>query len=293
MKTSHRIETLLARGMLAAMGALPWRGSLAAGACLGDLTRALGIRRRVARENLARAFPLKSAAEREQILVGHYRELGRVAVEYARLDRLVRAAAGEVVASATGIEHLEAARGRGAILLSGHFSNFEVVGAWLGRLNPLDFVVRPLSNPGVEAWIAARRRAAGVGLISADDGLRGIFQSLRAGRWVAFLADQDARAAGVFVPFFGHPASTPVGPARIALKLGVPILMGFVLRRDDGRFDLEVDPPLPVPDGRDPDAARTLTALHTARLEERVRRRPELWFWLHRRWKTAPPATDE
>jgi KDO2-lipid IV(A) lauroyltransferase len=154
----------------------------------------------------------------------------------------------------------------------------------------VDVLVRPLSNPGVEALIARERRAAGVGVISADTGARRVFEALRAGRWVAMVADQDARRHGVFVPFLGRPASTPTGPARIALATGAPIVMGFVTRREDGRLELDVEPALVSPDPRSPDAVRTLTALHAARLEAWVRRHPAQWFWLHRRWKTAAPA---
>jgi Lauroyl/myristoyl acyltransferase len=156
-------------------------------------------------------------------------------------------------------------------------------------MNPVDFLVRPLSNPGTEALIARVRARAGVGCISTAEGTRGIYAALAAGRWVAILGDQDARRRGCFVPFLGQPASTAAGPARVALKSGAPIVMGFSVRRPDGRFDLEVRGPLVPPEPGAPGAVERLTALHAALLEERVRARPELWFWLHRRWKTRPP----
>jgi len=290
LSAAHAIETLLVRALLAGVRSWSWERALGPGARLGDLAWALGLRRRVAEENLARAFPDRGDAERAEILRAHYRELGRVVAEYARLGELARAPVGRVVAAVRGREHLERARGRGAILLSGHFGNFELVGAHCAQIHPTDFVVRPLGNPGVEALLARERAAAGVGVISADIGVRAIYEALRAGRWVAMVADQDARRAGAFVPFLGRPASTATGPARIALATGAPIIMGFVTRCADGRMDLDVEPPLAPVDPRAPEAAVTLTALHTARLEAWVRRRPELWFWLHRRWKTRPPA---
>jgi KDO2-lipid IV(A) lauroyltransferase len=177
------------------------------------------------------------------------------------------------------------------ILLTGHLGNFELMGASLARFNPVDFVTQPLSNPGAERWIADLRRACGVGTLSTHGGVKRVFTALRAGRWVAMLADQDARSRGVFVPFFGRPASTPEGPARIALATGAPIVFGSCVRRDDGRHGLRVAPPLvPEGDARDVEAVRTLTARHTAILEDAVRERPASWFWLHRRWKTAPPS---
>jgi len=291
----HLMELLLARAVAGGFGALPWRAALATGARLGDALHAAGVRRRVAEDNVARVVPGWDAAERARIVRDHYREVGRIASEYARLPELVHAAPGEVC-EVRGAEHLEAAaaRGRGVILMTGHFGNFELLGAALGRIHPVDFVVRPLSNARVDAWLTGRRAAAGVGTLRADEGVRDIYRALRAGRWVAMLADQDARRTGVFVPFLGRPASTPVGPARIALATGAPIVMGFGVRGADGRHDLEIEPP------HDPgergagaaagEAVERLTAWHTARLEAWVRRAPHQWFWLHRRWKTQPPA---
>ena len=266
-----------------------WRRSLALGAGIGATLGNAGLRRRVAIENLARAFPELAAPEREEILARHYRELGRVALEYPLIPQLASAPDGEVIAAARGIEHVERALsgGRGAIFLSGHFGNFELMAAWTARRFPMDLVVRPLSNPRVDAWLSDLRQRAGFGLIRADVGVRGVFESLRAGRAVAMLADQDARRHGVFVPFLGVPASTPVGPARMAIAHGVPIATGYVTRREDGRHEIDFEEPL-VEDGRDADAARRLTARHTDRLSAWVRKRPENWFWLHRRWKTAP-----
>ncbi len=292
MKASHALEALLVRALVAGARALPPSSARAAGEQLGRLAHAAGLRRAVAEGNLRRAFPEWPAARRAAVLAAHYRALGRVCAEYVRLPELVHAPEGEVVAEVRGLEHLEQAReaGRGAILLTGHFGNFELVGAWLGRMHPVDFVVKPLSNPGVEALLARARQRAGVGQIPLGAGMRRSFEALRANRWVALLADQDARRQGIFVPFLGSPASTPAGPAELALRTGAPIIMGFALPCPDGRYFLEVDPPLGVPDPRAPDAVLRLTAAHVARLEARVRERPELWFWLHRRWKTAPPV---
>ena len=284
----HALEALLVRGLAGCAAAAP--RALDRGAALGDLVRRMGLRRRVAESNLARAFPERSEEERRGILAAHYREVARVAWEYPRMPSLVRGEKG--VAEVRGYEHLEWARslGRGVILLTGHYGNFELLGACLGQRHPTDFLVKPLSNPQVEAMLARWRREAGIGSISIGVGTRRVFQSLRQNRWIAMLADQDARGHGVFVPFFGTLASTPVGPAQIALRTGAPIVMGFDRRREDGRHELDILPPLPMPEGTGEDAVRALTAAHTAVLEEWVRRQPEMWFWLHRRWKTAPPA---
>ena len=281
----------MASAVAAGVRGLPPGQGLAVGERLGELARRLGIRREVAERNLALAFPELDPASRDALLRDHYRELGRVAAEYAILPDLARREPGAVVAEVRGREHLEAARarGRGVIVVTGHVCNFELAGAAVALLAPLDFVYQPLSNPAMEDWIARRRRQIGVGLIPIGAGVRAIFSALKANRVVAMLADQDARRHGVFVPFFGRPASTPVGPAAIALKTGAPLLVAYDRRLDDGRHRVELHPPLAVPDPDAPDAATRLTALHTAALEARIREHPADWFWLHRRWKTAPP----
>jgi len=289
--STHALEWWLVRGLAAHARGLDWPHSLEVGANLGDLARRLGIRRAVADDNLARAFPDRSVADRRAILLEHYRELGRIVMEYPRIPELVQARGDDVVA-VTGLEHVLAARerGRGAIVMAGHFGNFELSGAWLGQHVPLDFVTRPLSNPHVDRWVADLRRRAGVGMLRADRDVREIYAALRANRCVAMLADQDARRQGVFVPFFGRPASTPTGPARIALATGAAMIMGTIARRADGGHLLQIEPPFEPPSGKSDEAVAELTRQHTARLEARVRQHPWNWFWLHKRWKTQPPA---
>jgi KDO2-lipid IV(A) lauroyltransferase len=292
MSVSDAFEALLVRGLRAGIATLPRPAALRVGAALGDGVRLAGIRRAVARDNLALAFPDLSDAARDHILVEHYRDLGRIVCEYARVPALVHAPPGEVIASARGLEHLDTVQreGRGAILLTGHYGHFGLLGAWLGRLNPVDFAGKPLANPHVEAILARIAEQGGVGRIRFDMGARRVFTALRQNRWVVLIADQDAGHHGVFVPFMGRPSSTWAGPAQISLRTGSPIVMSFITRREDGRHEVEVLPPLTLPDPGAPDAARALTALHAAILERWVRKHPPMWFWMHRRWKSAPPA---
>jgi KDO2-lipid IV(A) lauroyltransferase len=150
-------------------------------------------------------------------------------------------------------------------------------------------VVKPLSNPGADAWLSRLRNVAGLDQLPIGAGVRGALRRLKAGGAVAMLADQDARRDGVFVPFFGHLASTPIGPAWLSLASGAPLVFGTCLRGADGRYEARFLPPL-VPQGRPDDAndVLALTRRHTGMLEAAIRERPEQWFWLHKRWKTAP-----
>ncbi|TMQ71403.1 MAG: lysophospholipid acyltransferase family protein [Candidatus Eisenbacteria bacterium] len=291
MKGTHALETLLVRAIQGGVRAMSWRASLGMGAAVGELALGLGLRREVGLANLAIAFPERTPEARAEILRRHYRHLGQVACEYARLAELSAAPVGEVIAVARGLEHVEAARrlGRGVILLSGHYGTVELLGACVARHHPVDFVEKPLSNPAVDAIHARLIAEAGVGYIPLGAGARRIFHALRQNRCVALLADQDDHEQGVFVPFMGRLSSTPVGPAAIALRHGSPIVMGFITRCQDGRHEIDILPALDLAAAVGPDAARIVTAQHTACLETWVRRHPEMWLWLHRRWKTPPP----
>ena len=287
---AHELEAILVRSIRGALAALPRRAACGVGAGLGDLVRRLGIRSAVARDNLALAFPDRSEQERASILREHYRDLGRMIGEYAHPD-MVHAPEGEVIAQARGLDHLDTVQrqGRGAILLTGHYGNFGLLAACLGRLNPVDIAGKAIENPHVEALLVEIGGKAGVGRIRFDHGARRVFAALKENRWVTLMADQDAGRAGAFVPFFGRPSSTWLGPASISLRTGAPLVMAFIGRRDDGRHEIDVLPPLELSQPGATDAALALTALHTAMLERWVRRQPAMWFWLHRRWKTRPP----
>ena len=291
MRTSQTLEAWLARALHATVRALPRRAALMLGAQLGDVARMLGIRRRVALANLELAFPERSAGERMRILVAHYRDVGMMMCEAARGVANLHAREGEVIAHVRGLEHLERAKraGRGAIVLTAHYGDFGLLGAWLGRLNPLMMFGKALQNPAVEALLVRTCEEASVRRIVAGPGLRHLVAGLRNNHWVMMLADQDAGSDGVFVPFMGRLCSTTPGPAEISLRTGAPIIMAFITRRDDDRNEVDVLPPLVLEQPDAPDAVERLTALYTAVLERWVRMHPHMWFWLHRRWKTAPP----
>ncbi len=296
MKPAHVLETALLHAVAGTLRALPRPAALAAGERLGETLLALGLRAKVARANLARAFPERDDAWREHVLREHYRELGRTAADYAWMPKLIRRPREETFARFTGLETSREALalGKGIIFMSGHLGHFEVMGAAMKDLAPIAFVVKPMSNPGAEAWITRMRQDCGVEVLPIGAGIRAVIKRLRAGGIVAMVADQDARKDGVFVPFFGIPSSTPTGPAWLALQTGAPIVFGTCLRAPDGRFFGDLDAMYrPEGEASDPEAVRALTAWHTARLERAVRERPESWFWLHKRWKTAPPQAPQ
>lgn len=292
MTLAHRVEYAGLRGLIGVSRALPRRMALAMADGIGDLLHdAVRVRRSVVEDNLRRAFPEKGDAERGAIARACYRAFSRTAIEFARLqdmspDAILR------MGTIEGREHIEAiARGgRGAILLSGHFGNWEWAGATFAALgHEVDVVVGEQHNKPVGDLIDSMRRRVGVGVLNAEHDLRGILESLRKRHFVAIVADQDAGRDGIFVDFFGRPASTTLGPVRLARRFQVPILLGFDFRDGRGGHRLELHPPMFVSEeGEEEAALRRGTEAWVRALEEAVRRAPENWFWMHRRWKTRP-----
>jgi KDO2-lipid IV(A) lauroyltransferase len=195
--------------------------------------------------------------------------------------------------SADGLEHLEAAARTpgGVLVLTAHFGNWELLGlAHVLSGLPLAVVARPLDSAILNRLVEWLRRRTGAELIAKHRALKPVLGALRRGRMVAILLDQNAsRAEAVFVPFFGHPASTSRGLALLALRTGRPIVPIFMHREPDGHHRIVVEPPLwPSPGASTAGAVLELTAECVRRIEATIRRWPEQWFWLHRRWRTRP-----
>jgi KDO2-lipid IV(A) lauroyltransferase len=269
--------------------------ALAAGRRLGDLAHlTLAGRRRAALANLALAFPGLPPSAHRRLARRAWQHLGMTIVELARLlDRPLDATLGEL--SIDGLDHIRgvmATHGR-ALMLTAHLGNWEYLTA-AHRLigHPLAVVVRPLDSPVLDEVAAALRRKTGAELIDKRGALRPVLEALRRGRMVGILLDQNAtRREGVFVPFFGHAASTSRSVALLALRTGTPVVPIFIQREGVGRHRVIVEPPLPLPSSNDLERAIVeLTALCTQTIEAAVRRTPEQWLWSHDRWRTRPPA---
>jgi Kdo2-lipid IVA lauroyltransferase/acyltransferase len=291
---AHRLEYLLFSGALAVGNRLGnARAERFGGAVASIAHRPLGIRRRDVEAHLRLAFPEAGAAWIGRTAAAAYRHLGREAVSMLRLSALTP----EAVIERTRIEGLEAfaaalAAGAGVVVVTGHLGNWEIGGAALAaRGVPLAVVAQRQGNPLFDRAIVAARERLGMQVIERGRAPRLALRALREGRAVAFVADQNARGADLFVPFFGRLASTHRGPALLALRTGAPVFLGTALREGGGyRVRLEaVDPPR---DGEPDQVVERITAAFTARLEEAVRSAPEQYFWHHRRWKTRPAAAE-
>jgi len=245
----------------------------------------------LARENLRAAFPKKSKAELEIIILGMWDNLGRVMAEYAHLDK-IHWKDSEARITVTGLENAppEEDRKNGVLLISAHFSNWEVMPV-VGREFGLSgaTIVRPTNNPYVNAWLEKLRIRNGLQeLVSkGGGGLQRIYGILREGNCVCMLVDQRA-SEGISVPFFGRDALTTPAPATLALRLNAVIVPISNERVSGSHFHVRVHPIIERPNTGDHTRDLVeLTAKINAFVEERVRKHPEQWLWIHRRWVSA------
>lgn len=180
--------------------------------------------------------------------------------------------------------------GKGFVMVSGHIGNWE----WMAPFCTVEglntgCVTKPMHNAASDAFICEMRERAGVKNFTTRQSPMRIMRHLRQGGMVGIVADQDARRNGIFVPFFGTPASTATGPAWFAYRMGIPLLPVASLRTPAGRMRLVVDEPIwPNPDAAQDEEIERLTRAHVHSLEESIRANPGQYLWFHRRWKTQP-----
>lgn len=272
---------------------LPRSWLLALGRGVGNLVwRVIGYRRAVVRENLKYAFgDTLDEAAREDLAGAFYRNLGMTLMEFLALPRLGPSDIVDLV-RLEGAEHMAAVQteGRGALFVSAHFGNWEYMGARAAAEGlSVKFLVKTQHNARVDRMQNAIRAKAGVGIIRSDAPLTEMVRALRRGDFIGMLADQDAGSDGVFTDFLGRPASVFRGAAYLSWKLDIPIITSYIFREEDGHHVACIDPPLrPDRNLSEEDAVRIMTEAHVRRLEAAVRRAPDHFFWVHRRWKTRP-----
>lgn len=180
--------------------------------------------------------------------------------------------------------------GRGAIFLTAHFGNWELMGAWLASLGyPVKVVATPASDSRLDRLIVETRNRAGYYNIARGKNPREIIRSIREGCCLGFLIDQDTDAKGVFVDFFGRKAHTPTAPAVLAARYDIPLIPAFAFMEPDRTCTVEFFPPLQLSDTGDPAADVIANTQKCSDIYETViRRRPEQWAWMHRRWRKQP-----
>lgn len=279
--------------LLAVLGVARW-APIGVGRAVGRGLARLAVRLRKreaarARANLARAFPERDAEDRERLLSESVTRLGENLADALAAPRILAGALPVVEDGPSVVAQVAelSMPGRGVFLLTGHLGCWELLGGWLARelsaagLGPLAVVTGTVRNPPVDRLLQERRRSLGMRVLPREAGAAPLLRHLRGGGVAAVLLDQRTRASNRPVPFFGHPAPTPVGLARIALRKRVPILPVAMARRTEGPGHTVLH--LPPLDSAGVDETSLLVAANGA-LEEFVRRNPAEWVWFHRRW---------
>jgi len=292
----ERLEYAAVWLLLKVMGMMPRPLARLAGASIAALLFWMrsGLRRS-ATKNLKLAFPEWTKKQRRSVLSGMVRQLGWMGAEFARFPRYTKQNIDRVVLL-DGFENFAAAQaqGKGVLFLTGHMSAWELAPfaqALFGH--PLHFLVRPVDNPRVDALIMNYRCLSGNQPIEKNQSARAVLKVLAANGTVGVLADQNTLPAeGVFVDFFGVAASTTAGLARFALHTGAAVVPVFLhwdktVRKYRLCFEPQVEL---VRSGDEESDTRENTRRFTRIIENYVRRYPDQWLWLHRRWMTRPPG---
>ncbi|MFN8059932.1 MAG: lysophospholipid acyltransferase family protein [Vicinamibacterales bacterium] len=290
----HRLEYAAVFAVTAAVGLLPQRVALAGGTLLGLAFYAIDApHRRLTFRNLQRAFPDRSAAECRAIARSVFTHFGRLLIEVLRFSQLPK----DEIRACVEFEGEERVRealelGRGVLFVAGHFGFWEIQGfAHTIALPPMAVVARRLDNPLLHVLLERARTRLGNSVIYRRGGLRRILRGLQANGIVAVMIDQHIQAAdAVQIDYFGQPASTTTAVAALALRTGAVVIPVFALPLSGGRYRLVYEHPVspPPPDAEDP--IREFTQRCTDVLELYVRRHPDLWLWMHRRWRDVESA---
>jgi KDO2-lipid IV(A) lauroyltransferase len=295
----ERIEYFAAWGTLKFLGLLPRPAARGLGAFLGAvLFRVNPAWRRTALFNLRLAFPEWSEEKRERTVKLLVRNLGWLLAEFAQLPRMNRDTVAGVMVQ-DGFENFLAAesKGRGVLFLTGHLGAWELKPfAHALYHKPIYFLVRPIKNARVDALVNRYRGLSGNRPIEKNESVRAVLRVLREGGTVGILADQNTTPVeAVFVDFFGIPAATTAGLARLARRTGAAVVpVHSYWDAAIGKYVLHYEPALQLSNTDDEEAdIRAHTALFNRTLEGFIRRFPDQWFWVHRRWKNRPEGAAE
>jgi len=292
----HWLEYILVRALIAAVRVMPDSLVRACGTVLGLAFYAFdGGHRRIAAQNLAVAFPRRSTRERRAIGRAAFAHFGRLLFEILKFSTLTPDAmlARVEFDGEDRVRHAYA-RGKGVLFITGHFGFWElhaVVHAL--RLQPIGVLARALDNQRLNGLLEWIRQRTGNIVIYREGTIRRVLRMLQAGEGVAVLIDQHIQGRdAIYVNFFERPAATTSAVAALALRTGALVVPVFALPIGGGRYRMIYEHPVePTREGA-ADAVMEFTQRCTDVLEMYVRRHPELWLWMHRRWRDGSPATD-
>jgi Kdo2-lipid IVA lauroyltransferase/acyltransferase len=292
----HRVEYLIVRVLIATVRVMPDPLVRACGSLIGMAFYAVdGVHRRIAHQNLAAAFPVRAAGERRAIARAAFLHFGRLLLELLKFSTLSR----EQMAARVefdGDERARAAyaRGRGVVFVTGHFGYWELQALVHAlHIQPVAVVGRALDNPFLNRLLERIRESTGNTVIYRPGTIRRVLRTLQAGGGVAVLIDQHIIGRdAIYVDFFARPAATTPAVAALALRTGAVVVPVFALPAGTGRYRMVYEPPIAPPSAGNVEAVREFTQRCTDILEVYVRRHPELWLWMHRRWRDGVAPVD-
>jgi KDO2-lipid IV(A) lauroyltransferase len=288
----HRLEYWAVVALRAALGALPHFVARGLGATMGMMFYALDAKhRRVAITNLSQSFPTRSPWQVRAITREMFRHFGRLLFEMLKFSTLSPAEMlRRVEFEGEDRARLAYAQGRGVLFFTGHFGFWELHAMVHGlKLRPIGVLARALDNQHLNTLLEQVRERTGNSVIYRQGAVRRVLKTLAAGDGVAMLIDQHMHSAdAIWVDFFERPAATTSTLAVVALRTGAPVVPVFALPVGDGRYRMIYEHAVEAPEGEGPEAVREFTQRCTDVLEMYVRRNPELWLWMHRRWRDAP-----
>jgi KDO2-lipid IV(A) lauroyltransferase len=284
----------LLRAAMAVLGLLPIGLASWFGRTLGVMAyHLLRGERAKALRSLEQAFPEFDKAQRRAIARGSFGHLGAAACELACTRTLERSLSRYVEFPPEAQDTLRAvlARGKGLVFSTGHVGNWEMLARAVGQLCEVYAVGRETSDPRSTRWVEELRARANVRTVwrGQPGAARELLRTLRAGKLLALLIDQDTRAQSVFVPFFGRLAATPRAAAELTLRTGAALIAGYCQRVGEGpRYRVTLREVVPVISEDASADVLGLTAELTRDIEAAIRRHPEQWVWMHQRWRTQP-----
>jgi len=293
-KLQNKSELVAVRSLLGAIGVLPLETSMRFGKSVGRFfAKRFPKLQKTARRNLEIAFPEMTDAEREKIVIGTFESLGRHLGFVSHFKKFRQEDIRDLV-EVVGREHFDKAHatGRGILFFTGHFGSWEV----FNLLPPafgfgMNILVRRIDNPLVENYVDRMRTRFGSVTLDKTRAARTMFRVLENGQLLGILADLNVQEKeGVFVDFFGVPASTTTSIAKLAVKTNAIVLPAFaVWEESKKKYVVYLEPPIGyTPDDNSPESIKALTQKITATVEKYVRRYPEQWLWIHKRWNTRP-----
>ena len=293
-RVRYRLEYALVRAVAAVLRLLPMPLVRGCGTVLGSVAYLVDrFHRRIALDNLAHAFASRSDTERRTLARRMFMHFARLLLELIKFggltpEQMLRRC------ETDGEERVWQAyqQGRGVLFFTGHFGYWEMQAiAQPLRVRPVSVLARPLDNPYLHHLLERIRTSTGNGVIYRQGAIRKVLRELGANRGVALLIDQHLHTPdAVYVDFFRRPAATTSALAALALRTGAPVIPVFALPLPGGRYRFVYEHPVDPPRGDSPDAIREFTQRCTDVLEMYVRRHPELWLWMHRRWRERDPA---